>query len=373
MWSPEAELSPDQTLSINEEGTYNNHLFRFRFLMSSNPLLDKEILVLDGGLGTTLEDKHNLTFDSSTPLWSSHLLLTDPDLLERVQHDFVNAGADILLTPTYQASYDGFANTTINGEKIDFYEEICQYLDLAVDISRHAFNNQPGLVALSLGAYGATMSPSQEYGGMYGGMCDETKLEHWHVARIAMYWASWDKVDLVAFETLPRIEEIRAVRTAANVNRNEAIFRPYWVTCVFPNDDERLPDGSSVKDVVKALFEERNWDDGVRMKTPWGVGINCTEVQKLSKLVEQFENAASELEVKLPRLVIVPNGSKGQKYDSKTQTWIGDRTEDVAWDEILWQVVQDAMKRGRWDGFVVGGCCKTGSEEIAKLRKQRDA
>ena len=335
-------------------------------------LLDKEILLLDGGLGTTLEDKYSIKFDSSTPLWSSHLLLTDPDTLEKAQGEFVKAGVDILLTPTYQASHEGFSRTVINGEQVDFFEEICQYLDLGVDISRHAFNNQPGLVALSLGAYGATMIPSQEYGGQYGDMCNETKLEHWHVARIAMFWASFDKVDIVAFETIPRLEEVRAVRTAANVNRHHNVFKPYWVTCVFPNEDDKLPDGSSIEDVVSALFAEQSWEDGIEMKTPWGVGINCTKVQKLSKLIKDFESAAEKLKVTLPRLVIAPNGSKGQKYDSTTQTWIGDKDDMGDWDEQIWSVVQEVKQSQKWKGIVVGGCCKTGPDNISNLRKRID-
>ena len=335
-------------------------------------LLDKEILLLDGGLGTTLEDQYGVKFNATTPLWSSHLLLTDPDTLERAQQQFIKAGVDILLTPTYQASHDGFSRTTINGESIDFFEEICQYLDLGVDISRHAFNNQPGVVALSLGAYGATMSPSQEYGGQYGGMCDERKLEHWHVARIAMYWASWNKVDVVAFETIPRLDEVRAVRTAANVNRHSKVMKPYWVTCVFPNEDSRLPDGSSVVDVVKALFEKREWHDGIEMLVPWGVGINCTEVRKLPGLIREYESAAEGLGVQLPRLVIAPNGSKGQRYDSATQTWKGDISDGNDWAEQVWEVVKAVKQRGKWGGIVVGGCCKTGPDDIAKLRQNID-
>ncbi|KAK5956110.1 AdoMet-homocysteine methyltransferase [Knufia fluminis] len=335
-------------------------------------LLNKPILLLDGGLGTTLEDSYSIKFGASTPLWSSHLLLTNPDTLEKAQQQFIKAGADILLTPTYQASHDSFARTVINGETIDFFEEICQYLDLAVDISRHAFNNQPGLVALSLGAYGATMSPSQEYGGDYGDMAHETKLEHWHVARIAMYWASWDKVDVVAFETIPRLDEVRAVRTAANVNRHAKVMKPYWVTCVFRGEDDRLPDGSSIEDVVRALFEERRWADGVEMLVPWGVGINCTKVQKLAGLVKEFEKAAEKMSVQLPRLVIAANGSKGQKYDSATQTWVGDKEDGGDWAEQVWDVVQEVKQRGKWSGIVVGGCCKTGPEDIAKLRKRID-
>lgn len=335
-------------------------------------LLNKETLLLDGGLGTTLEDDYGVKFNTSTPLWSSHLLVTDPDALEKVQSSFVKAGVDILLTPTYQASHEGFTKTVVNGEQIDYFEEICQYLDLAVDISRHAFNNQVGLVALSLGAYGATMSPSQEYGGQYGEFCDEIKLEHWHVARIAMFWASWDQVDIVAFETIPRLEEVKAIRTAANVNRNTRSSKPYWVTCVFPGDDEKLPDGSSIEDVVRVLFEERTWGDGVAMSSPWGVGVNCVEVGKLPRIIEKFEQAAEKLGVTLPRLIVAPNGSKGQKYDSVTQTWIGTKEEDKDWVGSLWETVKEVRTRGKWKAVVVGGCCKTGPTEIARLRRMID-
>lgn len=347
-------------------------LYDLRLTMAS--LLDKEILLLDGGLGTTLEDEHSITFSSErTPLWSSHLLLTNPDLLEKVQGNFVKAGVDILLTPTYQASHEGFSRTEIDGEKVDFYEEICQYLDLGVEISRHAFNSRPGLVALSLGAYGATMIPSQEYGGQYGEMCDETKLEHWHVARIAMFWASFEKVDIVAFETIPRLEEVRAVRTAANVNRHANVYKPYWVTCVFPNDGDELPDGSSIEQVVEALFAPKTWGDGTSMQTPWGVGINCTKVNKLSRLIQEYESAAEKLKIELPRLVIAPNGSRGQTYDTTTQTWIGEKQDQGEWDQKVWQTVLVTKNRGKWKGIVVGGCCKTGPEEISKLRDRIDS
>lgn len=335
-------------------------------------LLNRDVLLLDGGLGTTLEDEYDIKFDSSTPLWSSHLLVTDPDTLEKVQASFVSAGSDVLLTPTYQASHEGFTNTVLDGERIDYFEEICQYLDLAVDITHHAFNNRPGLVALSLGAYGATMSPSQEYGGKYGEFCDETKLEHWHVARIAMFWASWDRVDVVAFETIPRLGEVKAVRTAANVNRNTKMTKPYWVTCVFPGDDDRLPDGHSIEDVVGALFEDQKWHDGSPMATPWGIGVNCVEIGKVAHLIKEFESAADKLNIMLPRLVVAPNGSKGQKYDTRTQTWIGTKEQKDDWAGTLWNIVKDVQERGRWKGIVVGGCCKTGPPEIACLRQMLD-
>lgn len=335
-------------------------------------LLDKEILLLDGGLGTTLEDEYGIRFDSNTPLWSSHLLVADPDTLEKAQQKFVDAGADILLTPTYQASYEGFVRTTIDGESIDFFEEICQYLDLGVDISRHAFNNRKGLVALSLGAYGATMIPSQEFSGRYGSM-NEQSLEDWHCERIAMFWASYDKVDLVAYETIPRLDELRAVRIAANVNRHGNVYKPYWVSCVFPNQDKKLPDGSTIREIMQVLFEEKQWQDGVPMRKPWAVGINCTKVQKLAGLIDEFEAVASDMAVELPRLVIYPNGANGQVYDSQTQQWVGDVSDEGEWVEEIWQIVKEVRSRRKWSGIVVGGCCKTTAKDIAALRQRIDA
>lgn len=342
--------------------------------MAMASLLDKEVLLLDGGLGTTLEDNYNVKFDEQTPLWSSHLLVTDPDKLEKALHDFVKAGADIILTPTYQASYEGFTKTVIDGERLDFFEEICQYLDLGVDLSRHAFNNKPGLVALSLGAYGATLQPSQEFSGQYGDV-DERRLEDWHVQRIAMFWASFDKVDLVAFETIPRLDELRAVRTAANVNRHKSVFKPYWVSCVFPNNDNRLPDGSTIEEIVRVLLEEREWEDGTPSLLPFGLGINCTKVEKYPSLIAEFEAAAEKLNIKLPRLVLYPNGSNGQAYDSNTHTWVGaeDKVSKDDWDDTVFNIVEEVKRRGKWRGIIVGGCCKTGPIEIGKLRTRIDA
>ena len=77
------------------------------------------ILLLDGGLGTTLESApYDFHFSSSTPLWSSHLLISSPDTILAAQKDFVKAGCDVLLTATYQASFKGFVATFKNSSGI---------------------------------------------------------------------------------------------------------------------------------------------------------------------------------------------------------------------------------------------------------------
>lgn len=71
-----------------------------------------KVQILDGGLGTSLQDLYDVKFDSTnTPLWSSHMLVSDPATLHACHRDFAVAGADILLTATYQVSEEGLGRT----------------------------------------------------------------------------------------------------------------------------------------------------------------------------------------------------------------------------------------------------------------------
>lgn len=275
------------------------------------------ILLLDGGLGTTLADQHGCVFDASTPLWSSSLLLKSPDTLLKCQCDFAAAGADIILTNTYQASFKGFANEgSLSTEKSK------EYMRSAIEIAAQAFvkvGRGNGKVALSLGAYGATMVPGQEYSGKY----DEERLSveglrKWHTERIEAYSEDtkcWEQIDMVAFETLPMLPEVVAVREAM-----EGVGKPFWIACVFPGEDLALPDGSVINDILKALL------GGPGLTKPMGIGLNCTKIGKLNGLISEFEVAIKQMinsgEVTgWPTLVLYPDGTNGEVYNTTTQEW----------------------------------------------------
>ncbi|KAJ9609594.1 AdoMet-homocysteine methyltransferase [Cladophialophora chaetospira] len=323
-----------------------------------NTLLEKSTLLLDGGLGTTLEDEHGLRFSSETPLWSSHLLVENVDTLKTVQRDFAAAGADIILTATYQASFHGFRNTKLKSESGFSEDEARRYMLSAVTIAREAFDGRPGLVALSLGAYGATMVPSTEYSGEYGNMREED-LHDFHLERLLCFKDSpeWKEVDIIAVETLPRLDEVRAAKTMMQ----EVNDKPYWISCVFPKDDENLPDGTSVEDLVKIILEGE--------RPPFAIGINCTKVHKLSSLIKSFEDAARAQKLQIPRLVIYPDGAGGKVYDTALQQWIGGDESRVPWEKQVNDIVKEVQARGLWQGILVGGCCKTTPKHIRQLRR----
>jgi homocysteine S-methyltransferase len=234
--------------------------FPTRMSNTRRELLSKPILVLDGGLGTTLSlPPYNYNFTSSeTPLWSSHLLISDPEALADVHRRFAReGGADIVLTATYQASYEGFAKTSTGGRPGDRIDQPDSGIDEAkaemlmrssVKLARRAFDGgdengkrKEGIVALSLGPYGATTIPSTEYSGEYGAD-PKRSLEHWHARRLGLFMQ--EDVDLYAFETVPRLDEIKAIRRIMDnvATRDGPSAKPWWLTCVFPDDAK--PDGS---------------------------------------------------------------------------------------------------------------------------------
>ncbi len=218
----------------------------------------------------------------------------------------------------------------------------------AVGIARDAIESG-GKVALGLGAYGAVMVPSQEYSGVYDkGHESVEQLREWHFRRIGVFSPGgegeiervereecWESVDFVLFETLPRIEEVSAVRLAMEgVNGGLGVGerKAFWICCVFPGEGNCLPDGSTVRQVAQAMLGR---DKGA---VPMGVGINCTRVGKVEGLVLEFEREIRGMiergEVEggeWPSLVVYPDGTKGEIYDTVKKEWVktGDREENL--------------------------------------------
>ncbi|KAL8728793.1 MAG: hypothetical protein Q9166_005171 [cf. Caloplaca sp. 2 TL-2023] len=379
------------------------------------------IRFLDAGLGTTLESPpHNAKFQAGSSLWSSDFLITSPDTLSGVHKAFVDAGADVLLTATYQASLEGFAATrkspstlsTVNKEQdIDgsagqnaLDEQAAAYgrgeasalMRSAVPLAKNAFSsahhagkkNTNGQVALSLGSYGATMQPSTEYSGEYKPELMRTTagLYDWHKERFRIFRddeATWKDVNFVSFETIPVLQEVQALRQVMAKYNTIGHPKEWWISCVFPNDDLTLPDGNPIPTVVEAMLRSGG-NEGQR---PWGIGVNCTDIKKLDKLIRQYETAAEGIlntdpsmdalvkRKQWPWLVTYPDGAQGSVYNTETQEWELDPAMKAKglqrlWHEELAKIITETTQRGHWKGILVGGCCKTAPDDIRRLRSQ---
>src|SRR5271166_3619984 len=85
------------------------------------------IRVLDGGFASELE---YLGAKISGPLWSAHVLEDEPEKVVAVHRAYLEAGADCILTASYQVSRMGYAEYGLPPERAD------AALLLAVELAR---------------------------------------------------------------------------------------------------------------------------------------------------------------------------------------------------------------------------------------------
>jgi len=290
--------------------------------------------MLDGGLATELE-KHGADLDDE--LWSARMLIDSPELVRQVHADFLRAGADIIATATYQASFAGFERAGYGREKAERLMRLS--VDLAV-LARDSFwsnkaNRQRRirpLVAASVGPYGATLHDGSEYHGNYG--LSRQELVDFHRPRMAVL-ADTD-ADLFAFETIPsRLEAEALMEVLAEFPERHA-----WLSFSC-KDGAQVSHGEAFADCA-ALADAS--DQVV------AVGINCTSPAYIEALLGA-----------LPRLktpvVVYPNS--GETWSAAGNAWTGpacDAFPVTAWYDL--------------GARLIGGCCRTSLEAITGMRTE---
>ncbi len=300
---------------------------------SPSPFADRgpnDIIILDGGMGTTLEDNGA---DLAHPLWSAHMLRQDAQLVRDVHDAFLGAGADVISTCTYQASFEGFAR---NGITPDAGADLMR---TAVTIARASadaaqLDGRQRWVAGSCGPYGAMLNDGSEFTGAYSVPHDELVEFHLRRARILVDAG----VDFLAFETVPQLAEIRAIHDAL-----DQLDAWAWISVQAQNENQMASGTSVVAALVAAGAHER----------VFAVGCNCTHPMYVNNIL----NAARHV-VDKP-FVVYPNF--GRTWDSASMSWLGtgvhfDHAQAATWIEL--------------GARFIGGCCGVGPALINELAKQ---
>ncbi|KAI0058120.1 Homocysteine S-methyltransferase [Artomyces pyxidatus] len=361
----------------------------------------KDVVLLDGGLGTTLEDIFHV--DISSPVWSAKPIDKDPEVVIQAHLQFLRAGARVIDTASYQAASSTFgrAGYSLTEAKLLMRKSV----GLAGEARRRFVEESDGKndvdvkIALSLGPFGATLLRPHEFDGFYpppygpqaydangtnrNAFTQEEKVEEvasmdmltdFHLDRLRVFsedWETWAGIDFVVFETVPLAREIEAVRRAMSRLRQDPIpsldWKPWWISTVYPGGQfpETARPGSgnlTVQDVVTALFR-----DAAGYEPPDAFGVNCTVLEHVATVVEDASRAITadiSRKDEMPWLFLKPNG--GQMYDVSTRKW-GAKEHTGEWVDGLKVVVQSANAAGVWGGIMVGGCCKTGPEDIYAL------
>jgi homocysteine S-methyltransferase len=284
----------------------------------------RESALLDGGLATELEARGH---DLSDPLWSARLLADAPQDIVAVHAAYFRAGAKFATTASYQASFDGFAARGIGRD------EAAGLLRRSVELAKTA-RDEAGIgglsVAASVGPYGAALADGSEYRGRYG--LSVASLMEWHRPRLEILAAAG--ADVLALETVPDVDEAEAL-----VNLVRSVGVPAWLS--YSIDGTRTRAGQPL---AEAFAVAAGVDEIV------AVGVNCCAPDDVLPAIGIAGRAAKGKPV-----IVYPNS--GERWDGPRRAWLGPSRFSPG---LAAQWIAAGAR-------IVGGCCRVGPSDIAKL------
>jgi homocysteine S-methyltransferase len=289
------------------------------------------IHVLDGGMASELE---YLGADINGPLWSAHVLEDAPEKIVAVHRAYIEAGAGIIETASYQVSRMGYAEVGLDPSRAD------AALLSSVALAREAASFYPDrriVVAASLGPFGAALHNGAEYHGNYN--CTFAELVQFHRERIDVLAAAppAEAPDLIAFETLPSLAEAEAIGEALAPHPELAAW--FSFTC---RDEQHVAHGELLRQCASAV---------AAFQQTVAFGVNCTHPTLVRALITELRAASDK------PIVVYPNSGEG--WDAQNRCWTGTSDPRAYGEEATEWFVAGAQ--------IIGGCCRTRPAHIRQV------
>ena len=309
--------------------------------------LSQRILILDGGMGTMLQNAQLSEEDfrgERFRAWPSDLkgnndllALTCPDVVARIHRDYLEAGADILETNTFnstrlsQADY-GMEDLVpeLNRESARLAREVCDAVAAETDVPRY--------VAGVLGPTSrtASLSPDVNDPAKRNVTFDELRDNYYEAASALIEGGA----DLIMIETI-----------FDTLNAKAAI---YALEELFDDLDRRLPVmiSGTITDAsgrtLSGQTTEAFWNS-VRHANPLSVGLNC------ALGAEELRPYLEELATKADTFVSAhPNAGLPNEFGEYDQT-----PEEMA--AIVGEFAQSGLVN------IIGGCCGSTPDHIRAI------
>jgi homocysteine S-methyltransferase len=275
---------------------------------------------LDGGLSTALENNGNKL---TTSLWTGDLIRTNPAQITKAHLDFINAGAQIIITSSYQLSYTGCSARGWNEDETN------QALIASTQLAKKAVteSSKDVKVAASVGPYGASLADGSEYKGNYG--VSKQVLTDFHAKRLEILIST--SPDYLALETMPDTFEVEVL-----LNLLTDCPIPFWISysCKEGNQTNAGQSFQSAVDLAQSAM---------------AVGINCTKPELIGDLLRSAKSNKP--------YVVYPNS--GRVWDAKNKVWTGSAAVGFS-NELVNEWVEAGAE-------IIGGCCGIGAAEIQQL------
>lgn len=299
-------------------------------MLSLTEQLNRGPVVSDGAMATELEKRGVAT---NSALWSATAMLDHPDAIQAVHQSYLDAGAKIMTTNTYQANVPAFEQAGIAAAQA---RQLIQQAVTIAHTARDASHVTDAVIAGSIGPYGAYLADGSEYTGAY--QLTPSAYQDFHRERLALIMAAG--VDVLALETMPRLDEVQALVQLITTTWTQ---QPYWVSFSI-KDPQTLCDGTSLAVAAKWVAAQPN---------VVAVGVNCTTLENIAPALATLKAA-----VAVP-LIVYPNS--GDQYDPVTKTW-----QETHLSHQFASFVPQWLAAG---ARIIGGCCRTTPKDIATVAR----
>ena len=285
--------------------------------MKVTDFLKENILILDGGMGTLLQER-GLAIGELPERWS----ISHPELITEIHRAYFDAGSNVVNTNTFGANSLKFSDEEL--EAI-----VCAAVDCARTAREQSSGEQEKWIALDIGPTGKMLKP-------YGDLDFEDAVRIF--AKTIRLGAKYG-CDLVFIETMNDSYEAKAALLAAKENCELPVF----VSCAFGEDGKLMTGGSPA--AMVAMLEGMGAD---------AIGVNCSlGPLALAPTVKQYLEYAS-----VP-VILKPNAGLPRAVGGKT-------VFDVSPEEFAKTTADLAALGVR----AVGGCCGTTPEYISALAEK---
>ena len=290
--------------------------------------MKKTVTLLDGSVGQELVKQYG---EKPTPLWSTEIMLKDPNMVSDIHSAYFEAGATIATTNSYTILRDRLKHFALEHEVHNLWHSSVA----AACKARDKFGS--GRIAGSIGPLRASYRPDicppvEEASSIY-----KEKVES--IAPM---------VDILLVETVCSLKQAEGV-LAATDNSN----KPVWISfSVDDNDGTKLRSGENLED-VKAVINNHFVE---------AVLINCSPPEVVG-------NALSILSKMGLAFGAYANGfSKISSDFLKTRPTVDALTarKDLGPEEYS-NFVTNWIRNG---ASIVGGCCEIGPTHISKIAQK---
>ena len=310
-------------------------------------IVSERILVLDGAMGTMLQSykleevdfRHDMLKDHPSDLKGNNdiLSLTRPDVVEEIHTAYLEAGADLIETNTFNANVISQSDYGTEALVYDINRQ-------SAEIARKAaekFSDRPRFVCGALGPTNrtASLSPDVNDPGFRNVTFDEL-VEAYGEQAIGLLDGGADILLVeTVFDTLNCKAALFAIRTLLE-ERGEDI--PIMVSGTITDASGRTLSGQTV---------EAFWHS-VRHADLFAVGLNCAlGAEQIRPFLDALSTVADTF------VFVYPNAGLPNEFGEYDET-----------PEKMAQIVGEFADSGLVN--IIGGCCGTTPEHIATLAER---